>query len=91
MTLDWTPLQSELQRWRADGLALPLWWRDDDATSVTPQLDHLSTLSQQLHLPVHLAVIPKAADEALARYIQERHSLIPLVHGWAHQNPRPGR
>lgn len=89
MSPDWTPLHNELQRWQADGLSLPLWWRDDDAVTVTPQLETLSTLSEELGLPLHLAVIPRDADAALVDYISENTHLIPVVHGWAHQNHAP--
>ena len=89
MTVDWTPLQAELQRWRSEGLSLPIWWRDDDATTFTPQLERLTALSDHLNLPVHIAVIPRDAAESLAVYVKERSCLIPVIHGWAHQNHAP--
>ncbi|MEX0366492.1 MAG: polysaccharide deacetylase family protein [Ruegeria sp.] len=89
MTPDWTPLDRELTIWADEGLTLPLWWRDDDATAPTPELTRLSELSERLGLPVHLAVVPKPADEALAEYIAPRPHLIPVVHGWAHKNHAP--
>ncbi|MDA7966297.1 polysaccharide deacetylase family protein [Ruegeria sp.] len=89
MNPDWAPLRDELQHWQTDGLSLPLWWRDDDAVTVTPQLETLAALSRDLGLPVHLAVIPRDADVALAKYISENPCLIPVVHGWAHQNHAP--
>ena len=51
MTPDWHPLQEELKLWLADELALPLWWRDDDTISVTPQLEQLTALSGTLGCP----------------------------------------
>lgn len=89
MNVDWTPLETELDCWRDQGLTLPLWWRDDDAISPTPQLDILSDLSKRLNLPVHLAVIPKHAAAELAEYLGKRDTLVPVVHGWAHQNHAP--
>ncbi|WP_298849676.1 polysaccharide deacetylase family protein [uncultured Ruegeria sp.] len=86
MNPDWHPLDAELDHWRAAGLSLPLWWRDDDAVAPTRQLDHLSDLAENLNLPVHLAVIPRDATGALAEYAEGRPSLIPVVHGWAHTN-----
>ncbi|MCD9149146.1 polysaccharide deacetylase family protein [Pseudophaeobacter flagellatus] len=83
-TLDWAPLDQELRHWQAAGLKLPLWWRDDDAIEPTPQLDQLSALAQKLTLPVHLAVIPRDAQPALAAYVEAHPEVIPLVHGWAH-------
>lgn len=89
MTADWGPLDAELAKWQAKGLQLPLWWRDDDAIAPTTQLDQLSALSQNLGLPVHLAVIPETAQPALASYVAQHPQLIPVVHGWAHQNQAP--
>ena len=89
MTPDWHPLQEELKLWLADELALPLWWRDDDTISVTPQLEQLTALSGTLGLPVHLAVIPQGAEAELATYMSAQPALIPVVHGWAHINHAP--
>ena len=89
MVIDWSPLRDELRRWQAEGLTLPVWWRDDDAVTVTAQLDRLTALSDTLRIPVHLAVIPRDADRALADYVLGHAHLIPVVHGWAHQNHAP--
>lgn len=86
---DWTPLTRELACWRAEGLTLPLWWRDDDAVSPTPQLERLASLSDRLGIPVHLAVIPAGAEPALAVFARARPNLIPLVHGQAHRSHAP--
>jgi hypothetical protein len=83
---DWAPLQAELDKWQAEGLQLPLWWRDDDAIAPTPQLERLSTLARKLALPVHLAVIPATAKAELAPYLEQQTALIPVVHGWAHHS-----
>lgn len=80
---NWTPLREALARTRAAQLNVPLWWRDDDAIAPTPALDHLATLAGSIGIPVHLAVIPAGATEALATYCTEA-PLIPVVHGWAH-------
>ena len=89
MNVNWQHLQIELQRWQDAGLTLPMWWRDDDAITVTSQLEKLTTLSVALGLPVHLAVIPRAAEVSLAEYVSDKPTLIPVVHGWAHQNHAP--
>ncbi len=89
MSLDWQPLMTELQRWEEADLTLPLWWRDDDAITVTPQLEKLTLISVELGLPVHLAVIPRPAEVSLADYVRDQTALIPVVHGWAHQNHAP--
>lgn len=89
MTADWSALDQELSAWQEAGLELPLWWRDDDATLPTPQLQQLTQLSDGLGLPVHLAIIPKDATAELAGYLRSAAHLIPVVHGWAHQNHAP--
>ena len=66
MKIDWTPLRQELALWRSQGLELPFWWRDDDAVEPTPALAQLADLSRAVAVPVHLAVVPKFATEALA-------------------------
>ena len=90
MTLDWSPLKTELALWRSERLPLPLWWRDDDAVTPTPQLTQLGDLSKELGLPVHLAVIPKCATPELAEVCNGSLNLIPIVHGWAHDNQTLG-
>jgi hypothetical protein len=80
---DWTPLRHALARCRSDGIAVPLWWRDDDAVSATPALDRLTALSKRTGVPVHLAIIPAHVDPALASAI-DPDCMVPVVHGWAH-------
>lgn len=87
MRVDWAPLHAELARWRSAGMAVPLWWRDDDAEAPTAALDQLSELSDAVDVPVHLAVIPKAATNALAADLSD--CFVPVVHGWAHVSHTP--
>ena len=86
---DWAELKQELALWRRNGLALPLWWRDDDATEPSDALDQLSAMAGDLGLPVHLAVIPEPATPALAARCRDDAGIVPLVHGWAHRNHAP--
>ncbi|WP_299651765.1 polysaccharide deacetylase family protein [uncultured Tateyamaria sp.] len=85
MHIDWTPLRVALAASRRDGLDLPFWWRDDDAIAPTSALDQLAALGDDASLPVHLAVIPAHATDALADRV-DGTQLIPLVHGWAHKD-----
>jgi hypothetical protein len=85
MTAEWTALDAELAAWEQAGLTLPLWWRDDDAIKPTPALEHLSNMAEKLDLPVHLAIIPAFVQDSLVDTIIDR-PLIPVVHGWSHQN-----
>lgn len=89
MKPDWAPLRNGLKQFRRSGLALPLWWRDDDAISATPALDRLTALSEDLQVPVHIAVIPDRADHSLVRHVTDCKTLVPLVHGWRHVNHAP--
>ncbi len=89
MNVDWSPLQQELAVWRAEGLTLPLWWRDDDAVRRTPALSQLQDMSERLGIAVHLAVIPARAYPDLGTYIEETPGLIPVVHGWSHDDTAP--
>lgn len=86
---DWKPLKAELMIWRDEGLTLPFWWRDDDAIMPTAQLDQLLALSQEIGLPVHLAVIPQGATQALADQLIDAPQAVPVVHGFAHLNHAP--
>lgn len=86
MSLDWSPLTRELAAWRAEGRALTLWWRDDDAIEPTPALDQLLQLAEDLQLTVHLAVIPEPATQALAEVVRGTARARALVHGWAHRD-----
>lgn len=89
MKIDWSPLDRELDLWRAEGRVLPLWWRDDDAIEVTPQLEQLHGLAADLGLPLHLAVIPAGATPELAAYVAARPLIVPVVHGLSHRNHAP--
>ena len=89
MITDWSPLRAALARHRGDGLALPIWWRDDDAVAATPALDDLVALSARVQVPVHLAIIPAHADATLVARIDPA-TLIPVVHGWAHADHSGG-
>ena len=89
MIPDWTPLDRELAEWTLAGMTLPLWWRDDDAVATGEALDRLTRMAEAHGISVHLAVIPKAATPGLAAHVFGSGHLIPVVHGWAHQNHAP--
>ncbi|MEO0379176.1 MAG: polysaccharide deacetylase family protein [Pseudomonadota bacterium] len=89
MNCDWGPLRAALAACRRDGIALPLWWRDDDAVSATPALDRLSEGADRLGIPVHLAIIPARAEDELVAHVASA-PLIPVVHGWAHADHSGG-
>ncbi len=74
------PLLDELGRWQDRGMVASLWWRDDDAMSVSPALQSLLRVSDQTGTPVVLATIPFGATAALA----ERLGRSPQVRIWQH-------
>jgi hypothetical protein len=86
---DWTPLRAALKRCRQTQTAVPIWWRDDDAIAPTPALDQLTELSDEIGVPIYLAVIPKSADESLAAFVRGRANIIPCIHGWSHISSAP--
>ena len=89
MKIDWQPLRDELKLWCRTGLVLPFWWRDDDAIAPSQALEQLTGLAKSSGVPVHLAVIPRDATEALADFVRQTDKLIPVIHGWAHENHAP--
>ena len=89
MKIDWKPLRAELDIWQSERRILPLWWRDDDAITDTPELRKLLTLGDKIGVPVHLAVIPEPATRDLALLCKNNPGVVPVVHGWAHQDHAP--
>ncbi len=82
----WSSLQDELDRWRESGLQATFWWRDDDATEVTPALERLLALAGGVGTPLTLAVIPASATERLARWLQDQSGVEVVQHGFSHRN-----
>ncbi|MBB4287144.1 hypothetical protein [Roseospira goensis] len=82
----WTLLDDELAAWTDAGRRPVLWWRDDDAVTVTDALDRLSGLSVAHGAPVTLAVIPAEVEPALAPYVAARPTLSVAPHGLTHAN-----
>jgi len=84
ITAGWSDLVAEFDRWGEAGRVATLWWRDDDATAATPQLDRL--LRQAAGVPVALAVIPALARPDLAAALSGAPFVAVLQHGWQHAN-----
>ncbi|MGF1640670.1 MAG: polysaccharide deacetylase family protein [Rhodospirillales bacterium] len=85
----WDDLDRELDVWRDQGRTATLWWRDDDATRVTPALERLLAISGATGTPVALAVIPRDADADLRDRLRRHPSAAVLQHGWSHENHAP--
>ncbi len=82
----WTPLLTELNRWRDAGKTVTFWLRDDDAIVPTAALDQLLDVTGRYRIPVTLAVIPAGTGAALADRLKEVSHAAVAVHGWAHIN-----
>ncbi|MEO5826132.1 MAG: glycosyltransferase [Gemmatimonadales bacterium] len=83
MNNGWPRLRQELGRWSESGLVARFWWRDDDALTVTPQLDRLLTLSRDFEVGAGLAVVPERAEAALVDALTGSSCCI-WQHGWGH-------
>jgi hypothetical protein len=77
----WDALAAELGEWRAARRKPELWWRDDDAASLTPQLERLLALSRFAGVPVAIAAIPLASEAAML----DKATCV-LMHGCDHRN-----
>lgn len=87
--INWQPLKEEFQQWQDADLTLQLWWRDDDAITSTTSLEHLISISAHFDLPIHLAIIPKLATTELVDQVANAPLIIPVMHGWSHENHAP--
>lgn len=85
----WTALEGELTAWEAAGHSPRLWWRDDDAQAVTPDLEQLLTLSNRYGVPAHLSVIPDGLQPGLANRLRDEAHVFVLQHGLSHINHAP--
>jgi hypothetical protein len=81
----WAAVAAELDLWAATAGAATLWWRDDDAAQVTPELERLLELSGRSGVPLALCAIPGRMSPALAT-VAGRGGLSVLQHGWQHVN-----
>ncbi len=82
----WQALADEDARWGEAGRVAELWWRDDDASDVTPSLDRLVELARDTGTPLALAVVPAQATAALADRLADEPLVDVLQHGYAHAN-----
>lgn len=87
----WIRLDEELSRWHDGGRQASLWWRDDDAADVTPQVTRLFQIATASDLPLALAVVPSGLTPALAAAIRAMPATLQVVqHGYAHVNHASG-
>ncbi len=86
---DWKDLDGELDAWGVLGKPATFWWRDDDATAPTRELDRLLDLSQKTATPVALAVVPRDVQSTLPSHLADHRLTSVLQHGYAHRNHSP--
>jgi peptidoglycan/xylan/chitin deacetylase (PgdA/CDA1 family) len=82
----WAALDGELDLWAEAGRAATLWWRDDDAALVTPELERLLDLGARRAVPLALCVIPGRMAPDLGARLAARAGVSVLQHGWRHIN-----
>lgn len=82
----WDRVRAELDCWRNEGRVARFWWRDDDATQVSPRLRRMIAIAQRHRVTVGLSVIPAQAKQNLASFVEQHRGVDVLVHGFAHKN-----
>ena len=82
----WLWLQTELDNWSAEGKTASFWWRDDDAVEKTKRLEKLIRLSDEIEVPLSLAVIPSRLKPSLGKSIEEDSLVSILQHGYSHSS-----
>lgn len=85
----WDDLRAELDCWAQADRHATMWWRDDDAVSVTPQLEEILSCERSYHVPLALAVIPGLLENDLPERLVETVDTRILQHGWRHQSHSP--
>ncbi|MGB7286224.1 MAG: hypothetical protein WBC71_04760 [Salaquimonas sp.] len=81
-----TQIHNELSLWKDAGQKVRIWWRDDDAIKVTPELEQLEELAEIYEMPMLLAVIPALVDPRLGDFVSHQVMMQAAVHGYAHQD-----
>ena len=82
----WDWLRRELDRWAEGGRSASFWWRDDDATEPSAELERLLRLGESRASALALAVIPALASAELAPYLRSYSRVSVMQHGYAHQS-----
>jgi hypothetical protein len=85
----WSDLDRELGRWADQGLTATLWWRDDDAAALCPEIERLVELAASMRVPLHLAAIPLTLTEPLIEALKDQTNVRVLQHGYAHIDHAP--
>lgn len=79
-------LASELEQCRTEGIAIAVWWRNDDVTRLNNPLERLLVIAEDVDATIDLAVIPALVGPALARQLAPTKSYDVMQHGFRHLN-----
>lgn len=79
-------LHEELEIWHQQKIEPLIFYRDDDVTTLTPNLLRLVRLLERRNVPAMLSVIPAFADENLGELVRDSQLLTAAVHGYSHKN-----
>ena len=82
--MTWRELHAALKERNHAGRPVQFWWRDDDASALSPALERALGLSKKYAIPLALAVIPQEATPQLFDALHERVTV--LQHGTDHRN-----
>jgi hypothetical protein len=85
----WSDLERELDGWADVGLTATLWWRDDDAAALNPDIERLVGLAADIRVPLHLAAIPRDLSSDLVAALEGNAAVRVLQHGYAHVDHAP--
>src|SRR5918993_3123583 len=87
----WAALRRDVETAMAAGRTVAFWWRDDDGSEPSPQLDALLSVREELAVPLTLAIIPLVAASLQPLFERLRGSSdVALVqHGAYHRNHSP--
>lgn len=89
LTYNWNSLDEELALWSLSGRKATFWWRDDDASASTAELETLLQFSEEYSVPVSLSVVPARLDKSLCTRLRTTDRISVLQHGYAHSSHAP--
>ncbi len=84
----WAPVHHQLQLWLDENRKAQMWLRDDDAVTVTRNLERLVDLCRPHGICPLIACVPKGANPELAAYLSASQ-VEAAMHGWSHANHQP--
>lgn len=65
---------------------LRVWWRDDDAGGLCPNLVQLVSISERANVPIAMAAVPNWLTSECADRLRASGIVTVLQHGWRHHD-----